>query len=149
MDSRNATFLSQIQKWIDAANPEIFSACCSTLVTACMRCDMYQQGVCLFKEALSGQKDIASASNSVFGYLIRHNNVEEVVNILNSMYRTNFLPPSTICSSLLQYLSNQQRWQEAYELLTRVAHLGKPFALHLEIASGTFRMLSATFCDAH
>jgi len=109
MEASSSQFLSLVIGWLRDDHPNILPSCTAPLVTACMRCNVYSSGIEIFEQALQTQQhpQVSGASNAIFGFLLRYNDAEEANQILEKMYKNGFLPPATVCASLIEYFGSQ------------------------------------------
>lgn len=136
-ESRNGAFLNQVIEWTERDHPDLLLSCASCFIVACMRCDTYGEGLRIFEQGMSlgMSSQIGSSCNSIFGYLLRKNEFDEVVRVLSLMYDHGYLPPNTMCTSLLECLANQGRWKECIQLLDKMLSSNND-ASSIDIKSG-------------
>ena len=117
LETRSSLFLKTVIDWINEY-PRLKSNSAGQLVTACIRCDMCQDGLDVFEEALTNNvQTIAESSETIFGALIRHDDVANVIRVLDLMCEMRSLPSVTVCSSLIDFLCRHDHWQQAANLL--------------------------------
>lgn len=116
-ETRSSLFLRSSIQWLNEY-PRLKDNCAAHLVIACVRCDMHNEAMEVFEEALvSHPETVSESSEAVFGALIFNNNVVGVIRLLDLMCELRVLPSINVCSSLIDFLCRHGHWKQSINLL--------------------------------
>ena len=116
-DGQNPSLLHEAIDWINHYN-RFKTSSAALLVTACVRCDMLIEGLEIFQEGLkTDPKAICESSETIFAALVRYNDTNWVIRLLDLMADAQSLPSVGICCSLIDFLCRQNKWSHACKLL--------------------------------
>lgn len=123
-DGQNSSLLEEAMDWINEYS-RFKTSCSALLVTACVRCDMLIEGLETFQEGLkTDPKSICESSETIFAALVRYNDTNWVVRLLDLMAQAQSLPSVGICCSLIDFLCRQNKWSQACKLLETLLSRG-------------------------
>lgn len=116
-ETRSSLFLRSSIQWLNKY-PRLKDGFAPQIVVACVRCDMAEEAMDVFEEALVAHPEtVSESSEAIFGALISKNDTSGVVRLLDLMCELRVLPSVSVCSSLIDFLCVQNQWKQAINLL--------------------------------
>ncbi len=127
-ESHSSLFLQNVIRWLEDF-PQLKDKCSSQLVVACIRCGMRDEALEIFEDRLtSNSHGVSDAAEAVFSGLIIHKDCDAVIRLLDLMCEMRTLPSMNICSSLIDFLSRNNHWEAATNLLENMISSGSVFS---------------------